>query len=124
MGVIWQGTKAALFCGAAYTLAKADVWGDNKATIEYVNSKCESSDRIKYYKMMIPSSAELRIRFADSWNNGVRSVFSFVDNLPTHTVNAACWTSTQIQQLAATVGESKKESSTAPAAQQEAAKKK
>lgn len=45
MGVIWQGTKTALFCGAAYTLAKADVWGDNKATIQYVTSKIDSCDK-------------------------------------------------------------------------------
>lgn len=53
-------------------------------------------DSLKYYRALVPSCEDMRIQWADSWNGGVRAVFSFIDQLPQHTANSASWTVEQV----------------------------
>lgn len=48
--------------------------------------------RLKYYKALVPSCEEMRIKWADSWNGGVKTVFTFIDQLPQNTVDGVAWT--------------------------------
>ncbi|XP_022664238.1 uncharacterized protein LOC111259588 isoform X2 [Varroa jacobsoni] len=101
MGWIRTTMRLAVVGGAGYAACKADVWGDNKTTVNYISKQCDSCDKLKYYKALVPSCEEMRIKWADSWNGGVKTVFTFIDQLPQNTVDGVTWTVNKIQELAA-----------------------
>ncbi|OQR66183.1 hypothetical protein BIW11_14325 [Tropilaelaps mercedesae] len=116
MGWLWTTTKLAIVGSVGYGSCKADIWGDNQTTVNYISKQCQSCDRLKYYKALIPSCEDMRIRWADSWNGGVRTVFSFVDQFPQHVANGASWTVKKVRELSVISPTQKEEPKAVPKA--------
>lgn len=45
MGWIRTTMRLAVVGGAGYAACKADVWGDNKTTVNYISKQCDSCDK-------------------------------------------------------------------------------